>query len=632
MNSIMKTFLVFLLTAALLMGQDGEGGTESTFKLGFGARALGLGQAYTALADDPTAVFWNPAGLESVYRQSATFFHTTLFDATQFDFLGYAFPTLDLGTFGFGIARLGVSGIQQRDVFNVPLGNFSYDEYQLYFSYAKTLFWNLTPGITVRWIRQGWNNLQEGDLNATGVGADIGLMYRPDWLGNALVQDWSFGLNVRNAFAPQLRAGNQVDEIPLTVRLGILKKVRFSGGSALNLLMDVDYSQKRSLLIHAGTEYNFQDLGRVRVGFDGTGMSFGAGLRYSMFDLDYSYGGSAYQDVFNPTHRVSISVNFGATRDDLFLLAEQKRKEEEERIKKQIREADKREFVAKHLEKADSYFKEKNYLDAIVEYQQVIGMDPFHQRAGVMLDSANALLQKDFQRRQSLAVEEALDKDRAANDSMFVQEHFNKGRLLLDKKQFVEAMIEFNIALERDPENQILKNSIATTKRRINEEVGSLVAKSREEFKKQNYAEALRLLGDARLLGADNAQLQNEIETLATRIKVQENIQKGLLLYDAGEYQKSLDILSQALQLDPNNQLVKQYYQKSRLETLSQQEEMDPETEKQYLQGVENFLNGNYREAIRIWEEILKEHPYNKRVLKGIENARERMKNTRASK
>ncbi|HED12035.1 MAG TPA: PorV/PorQ family protein [Caldithrix abyssi] len=635
MNKMLKNLLIIMLAYGMfgaVMAQEGEGGTESVFKLGFGARALGLGQAYTAMANDPTAVFWNPAGLEGINRQSATFFHTTLFTSTQYDFLGYAYPTLDLGTFGFGIARLGISDIQERDINNVPLGKFSHDQYRVYFSYAKTLFWNLTPGISVRWIRNGWNNLEEGDLTATGIAADFGLMYRPDWIGNAFIQDWSFGLNVKNVFAPQLRAGNLLDEYPLNARLGIMKKVRFSGGTAINILMDIDYSQKRSLLFHAGTEYNFQNLGKVRVGYDGQALSFGAGVEYSNFQIDYGYSGSAYNDVFTPTHRLSVSVNFGITRDDMFRLAELKRIEEENRIKKEIREADKRDFVARHLKQADEYFGEGKYLDAIVEYQQVISMDPFHKRAGVMLDSSNALLARDFNKRQSLAVKEALDKDRAANDSMFVQEHFEKGRLLLDKKQFVEAMIEFNIALERDPENQILKNSIATTKRRISEEVGSLVAKSREQFKNQNYAEALRLLGDARLLGADNSQLQNEIETLATRIRVQENIQKGLMLYDAGEYQQSLDILSKALELDPQNELIRQYYEKSKLETISGQDEMDPETEKKYLRGVESFLNGNYREAIQIWEEILKDHPYNKRVLKGISNARERMKNTKASK
>jgi len=134
-------------------------------------------------------------------------------------------------------------------------------------------------------------------------------------------------------------------------------------------------------------------------------------------------------------------------------------------------------------------------------------------------------------------------------------------------------------------------------------------------------------LADARLLGADGAQIQNEVETLASRIRVQENIQQGLLLYDVGNYAEALKILEEALTLDPNNNLVKQYYDRTKTETLMSQEEMDPETEKKFLEGVNTFLSGKYTEAIDIWEEILEEHPYNKRVLESINNAKERLKN-----
>ncbi len=630
----MKKTLLILLTIFLcstnLMAQDA--GTESTFsRLGFGARALGLGQAYTALANDPTAVFWNPAGLEYINQQSATFFHTTLFTGVQYDFFGYAYPTLKVGTFGIGIARVGVTGIDGRDSFQNPTNsNISRDEYQAFFSYAKKLPFNITPGITVRLIRNGWGNLPEGDLVDVGVGADLGLMYRPDWLGSMLTQDWAFGVKVHNLFAPQINEGDQIDEFPLTTKLGILKKFRFGPSGSVDVMFDVNHSQNRDLKFNFGSEYSFQDLGKIRIGYNGSTVAFGAGAKYSMFEIDYGYGVMEFPDVFSATHRVSITMNFGLTRDDMFQIAEAERIKEEDRIKKEIREADKQEFIAKHLKAADDFFNENKYLDAIVEYQQVIGTEPFHFRAGVMLDSSNALLQKDFEAKQALAVKSALDTEKAESDKAFVEEHFNKGRLLLDKKQFVEALIEFNIALERDPSNQILKNSIATTKRRIGEEVGSLVQKSRDEFNNKNYSEALRLLGDARLLGADDAQLQNEVETLASRIKLQENLQQGLLLYEGGNYTEALQILEEALKLDPTNDLVKQYYQKTKLETLSSEEELDPESQKKYHLGLDIFLSGKYVEAIKIWEEILEVHPYNKRVLEAIKNARERVTKTKS--
>jgi putative transposase len=124
----MKRWILALLITGLLgpgtsFAQSGQGGTESNLSLGFGARAFSMGRAFTALSDDPTAVFWNPAGLEYVYQQSATFFHTSLFEGANYDFLGYAFPTLNLGTFGVGVGRIGIGGIKQRDIFNTDQGS-----------------------------------------------------------------------------------------------------------------------------------------------------------------------------------------------------------------------------------------------------------------------------------------------------------------------------------------------------------------------------------------------------------------------------------------------------------------------------------------------------------------------------
>ena len=104
----MKRLLIFFVILAAtfnLYAQDGQGGTESNLSSGYGARALSLGYAFTSVADDPTAVFWNPAGLEYVYQQSFSLFHSTLFEGTLYDFVGFAYPTLRIGTFGFSVAR-----------------------------------------------------------------------------------------------------------------------------------------------------------------------------------------------------------------------------------------------------------------------------------------------------------------------------------------------------------------------------------------------------------------------------------------------------------------------------------------------------------------------------------------------
>jgi tetratricopeptide (TPR) repeat protein len=187
-------------------------------------------------------------------------------------------------------------------------------------------------------------------------------------------------------------------------------------------------------------------------------------------------------------------------------------------------------------------------------------------------------------------------------------------------------LIAFNQALERDPDNKPIKDAIGTTQRRMREDINALVLRARREFENENYSEALRLLSEARLLSSDDTQVKKEVDTLVERVKLQENIQKGLMLFDIGEYEEALQIFENVLAQDPGNQFIRQYYTKSKIEALAEIEKMDPETERIYLQGVDKFLLGRYSEAIEIWQEILKQHPYNKKVLEAISGAEDRLK------
>jgi tetratricopeptide (TPR) repeat protein len=374
-----------------------------------------------------------------------------------------------------------------------------------------------------------------------------------------------------------------------------------------------------------GLEYKFKELGMLRAGIDGSTPTFGAGAKYSFMQIDYAFGGSKYSEYINPLHSVSLTFNFGLNRDELQEIVEAKRKAEEERVIAEIRESDRQKFIAEHMKNADEYFSNSEWLDAIVEYQQVISQDPFNNRAQIMIDSADVLLQAQFDARQNQAIVEALDKERAQINQQYVNERFERGRLLLEQKLYTEALIEFNRALERSPGDETIIGAITTTQRRLNQEISSLLQASRREYQNGNYSEALRLLTDAGLLGGDNAEIQNEVEILSQRYKLAQKIQQGLGLYEIGEYDQALLIFEQAMSIDPSDQLLQQYYERTKIETEGKTEEMPPNIERRYLEGIDKFVKGKYQEAIDIWEEIRKEYPYNKKLIKAIEGARERM-------
>ena len=80
--------------------------------VGAGARALGMGGAFVAVADDGTAAYWSPGGLSSLERREVDFMHSQQFDnLVKTNFISYVHPTSNWGTFGISWLRLGVEDI-----------------------------------------------------------------------------------------------------------------------------------------------------------------------------------------------------------------------------------------------------------------------------------------------------------------------------------------------------------------------------------------------------------------------------------------------------------------------------------------------------------------------------------------
>ena len=203
--------------------------------------------------------------------------------------------------------------------------------------------------------------------------------------------------------------------------------------------------------------------------------------------------------------------------------------------------------------------------------------------------------------------------------------HFERGRALLDQNQFDQSLIEFNLALERDPNNMLIIDAIETTNRRINEEALRRIELSKEELNNQNYSEALVLLVDARSLAGADSGLVREIKAMTRQIDIQRDIQKGMLLFQVEEYSRALIVFEEILAKEPDNEIAKEYHRRSNIESTGKDVKMDQQTEKRYMEGMTLYLSGKYAEAIEIWEEILVDQPYNKRVNQSIQGAREKM-------
>ncbi len=618
-------WIIILMATSAGFGQsDGGYGTTSNLSYGAGARAMGLGRAYVAIVSDPSAVFWNPAGLELVPRASFTLFHNQLFESTIYDFAGFAYPTLTYGTVGIGLARLGTSDIIMRDEYNVNLGSMNYDEAEVYIAYAKKLPMNLYGGFTFKIRRQAFSGINEDD---TGFGFDLGLMYRPGW-EEGIFSNMGFGLTYRNLVSPILRLGGESDQEPYHLTFGLVKGLRVGESGVVNLVFDVHKSKLESATLHAGTEYVFRNMGSIRLGLDNMNLAIGAGVKYSFVELDYSFGSTISDGEFPPTHRFSLTFDLGKSREDLLAQADEERRSRELELVSRTKEEERQNLIAESLEKGKEYMKNDRFFDAYSEFQQVISVDPFNKEANVLLDSSKTLMDSDLARDQRKAISEAVDKELAQKNADRMDQYFELGQDYVLKNRFTDALVQFHSALELAPKNPTILNAIANTNRRIEEEIRKLVTKGAEQFQEGNYSEALQILSDALVLSPENPQLKDQINTLANRIKIQQYTSQALQLFDLGRYEDALKMFEDALKMDPTNQVLKNYVERTRRGMGSGEETMDPESERKYIQGVDMFLAGKYKNALNIWKELEPKYPYSKKLQDAIKNAEDRLKRT----
>ena len=200
--------IVLLTVACLVLASPAQAvpdaGTESPFALGAGARDLALGGASWASGDIATAAYWNASRLARAEHLSLGGFHARLFDSdVLYNYLGAAIPTLDYGTFGLGIFRLGVNGIERRDASNLLLDEFSDRRLGFHLAYA------IAAGKYDLGVAAAFEHHTLADYSATsspGVTLSATRVFEPaaHWLQTA-----AFAVNLRNVLQPGAKLADE---------------------------------------------------------------------------------------------------------------------------------------------------------------------------------------------------------------------------------------------------------------------------------------------------------------------------------------------------------------------------------------------------------------------------------------
>ena len=281
-----------LLISSHVVFAGGDGGYAGAFlRMGIGARAKALGDAYTALPSGSVVSLYNPAALTKLTNREATLSSSILPLDRRLDYVGFAMSlhpkvdedeqgagrALDAG-FALGWVHAGVNNIDGRDANGKHIGNFSNSENAFYFSFALSPHKMISVGLNAKVLYNRFPMLKDDNkaLSATGFGMDIGLLAAP-------INGLTLGLAVRdysskyswNSEGLWDRATSTVDKFPRIFRAGAAYQVP---GDWLLLVFDAEDSYDQDPRYHFGAEFKLNQVGALRLGWDHDALTAGFGV------------------------------------------------------------------------------------------------------------------------------------------------------------------------------------------------------------------------------------------------------------------------------------------------------------------------------------------------------------------
>ena len=336
MPAVLTAFLVVLPAMSRAETFDEAGIAAPLLKIGTGARASAMGEAFTAVADDANAIFWNPAGLGQVEKIQVHFTHNQWFEGMTFEHFGLAVPFMGTWGIAYSLANLGDfaewNGPGQDSYFG---DTFNVNEQVITAAYGQGFMTDsLFLGTAAKYVKENLG----GGVGGNTVSMDVGLLFTPWWV----LPGVSIGAVVQNI-------GGELSgfELPLGGRIGVAGRLAnlFTGNGPLimksaegdhsvtypwdpdaniqdlvTVSAEVVVPRTGHMELHGGFEYwlsivairagyRFRIPGNELGGFSGLTLGLGIRGRSLQFDYGFDYAYAPYGDLGDAS-RFSLLVAF----------------------------------------------------------------------------------------------------------------------------------------------------------------------------------------------------------------------------------------------------------------------------------------------------------------------------------
>ncbi len=355
-----KSILIIMLIltgAASIYARPSEAGVVF-LTITPGARPTGMGDSFSAIADDATASWWNPAGLARQSGKELTFMHANWLPGFNlndmyYDFVAYKQEVPGLGVIGGHITYFYLGEQTKTDEYNNELGTFKTYETVGALSYGTDLSDDLFIGLSAKFIYSHLSDTGAGNEKGSGTGhsmaLDLGMLYQTEY-------DTDIALTLTN-LGPKISYIDyeQADPLPTTLRLGLAYYLFYDEFNSLVLTSDmtkllvrrgkdldegedgIDTSDEwnytdpiwkavftswtdadgvNDVVYGFGAEYWYNKMIALRMGFWNDDMgeisatTYGTSLRYDSYIFDFSYLDAGEGHPLTDTMRFSINIGF----------------------------------------------------------------------------------------------------------------------------------------------------------------------------------------------------------------------------------------------------------------------------------------------------------------------------------
>lgn len=593
--SLLSFSIILVISPLPVLAEAQSGGQPGSFlHLGQSARALGMGNAFVAIADEVPALYYNPAGLNQLLKYELNSFYAPLWEDTNYNFLGYAHPLEKMGTLALGMVNLTSGGFQKRETIESEPVGFSIIERAFFLGYGYTTANRLSLGTTIKTIQKN-----VAGYSGSAFGIDAGALYK--FLGSR----FTVGVNFQNLMAPAPKLKEEEDKHPLYSKFGVAYKTEFpktARDDRLIVAADIDYSSYILAKNHFGVEYWYNPVFAARMGKDiQSNVTFGFGVNVAHFIFDYAM---AAHDL-GVSHRFGLTYRFGYIGEAQY---------SKDAIKEKVIALD---------QSGIELYNARKYALALAEWEKALVWDPQNKEIQDKVNQVSAELETIVNRK-------------------LIEQHLSRAYVLFEEGKLVDSMEEWREVARLDPANERVKEYIV----KINEKLAKddqEILKEREKEKeivkinslikngdafvdKGIYNEALLEYQKALAINPEHLTANKKISDVQIKIKaiVREHYDRGEQFYKNGERGNAAKEFWTVLRFDPANAGAKEF-----LDRIKQDEKRTPKVNKAdekritnlYYKAADLYLRGKYQEAISACNEVLLLDPANDNAMKLVSKA-----------